>query len=198
MASLNEHGILYCTDISSLSKDLYNILAPQGIKSMLHCAIRDRGVFRGYVGFDDCSSNRLWTQEQIDALTFFSEMLSVFLLKKRAQDETARYASDLASILDNQSSWIYVIDPDDCTLKFLNARTRMLAPDAKPGMKCYQCLMGLEDRCPNCPALGIKEKKNRMVQIDNLYLGLNVTAEASLIQWGGKEACLLTCWPRKE
>ena len=198
MASLNEHGILYCTDISALSKDLYNILAPQGIKSMLHCAIRDRGVFRGYVGFDDCSSNRLWTQEQIDALTFFSEMLSVFLLKKRAQDETARYASDLASILDNQSSWIYVIDPDDCTLKFLNARTRMLAPDAKPGMKCYQCLMGLEDRCPNCPALGIKEKKNRMVQIDNLYLGLNVTAEASLIQWGGKEACLLTCWPRKE
>ncbi len=193
MNSLNEHGILYCSDISSLSKDLYNILAPQGIKSLLHCAIRDRGVFRGYVGFDDCVSNRLWTREQIHALTFFSEMLSVFLLKKRAQDETSRYASDLASILDNQNAWIYVIDPEDCTLKFLNAKTRTLAPQAEVGMKCHQCLMDLEDRCPNCPALNIQEKKNSYVTIENHYLGLTVESEASLIRWNGQDACLLTC-----
>ena len=191
--SLSEHGILYCTDISQLSPDLYNILAPQGIKSMLHCAIYDHGVFRGYVGFDDCSSNRLWTQEQIDALTFFSEMLAVFLLKKRAQDATNRYAADLASVLDNQNAWIYVIDPDDCTLKFLNAKTRALAPDAQPGMKCYQCLMGREDRCPNCPAMNIRELKNNQITIDNLYLGLSVEAESTLIRWGGSDACLLTC-----
>ena len=197
MNSLNEHGILYCTDISSLSKDLYDILAPQGIKSLLHCAIRDHGKFRGYIGFDDCVSNRLWTQAQIDALTFFSEMLSVFLLKKRAQDETARYAADLASILDNQTSWIYVIDPKDFTLKFLNARTRALAPDAEVGMKCHKCLMGLDERCPTCPAENIHNRKNNLLTVDNLYLGLRVKAEASLITWGGKEACLLTCWPTK-
>lgn len=191
--SLSEHGILYCTDISQLSKDLYDILAPQGIKSMLHCAIYDHGVLRGYVGFDDCASNRLWTQNQIDILTFFSEMLAVFLLKKRAQDATDRYAADLASILDNQNAWIYVIDPDDCTLKFLNAKTRALAPEAQPGMKCYQCLMGREDRCPDCPALHIRELKNNQITIDNFYLGLNVEAESSLIRWGGSEACLLTC-----
>jgi len=197
MNTLNEHGILYCTNISDLPQDLYDILAPQGIKSLLHCAIRDHGQFRGYIGFDDCISHRLWTQEQIDALTFFSEMLSVFLLKKRAQDETARYASDLASILDNQSSWIYVIDPENFTLKFLNAKTRALAPDAEVGMKCYQCLMGMDSRCPNCPAENIHEKKNRLVTVDNLYLGLRVKAEASAITWEGKDACLLTCWPTK-
>ena len=195
MDTLNEHGILYCTNISDLPQDLYDILEPQGIKSMLHCAIRDHGQFRGYIGFDDCISHRLWTQEQIDALTFFSEMLSVFLLKKRAQDETARYAADLASILDNQSSWIYVIDPDDFTLKFLNAKTRALAPNAEVGMKCYRCLMGMESRCPNCPTENIREKKNRLVTVDNLYLGLRVKAEASAITWEGKDACLLTCWP---
>ena len=190
---LSEHGILYCTDISQLSQDLYDILAPQGIKSLLHCAIYDRGVFRGYVGFDDCESNRLWTQDQIDALTFFSEMLAVFLLKQRAQEETQRYADDLASVLDNQNAWIYVIDPDDCTLKFLNAKTHALAPGAQPGMKCYQCLMGREERCPECPAANIKELKNNQITIDNLYLGLRVDAESTLIHWGGSEACLLTC-----
>ena len=120
-------------------------------------------------------------------------MLAVFLLKKRAQDETQRYADDLASVLDNQNAWIYVIDPDDCTLKFLNARTRALAPGAQPGMKCYQCLMGREERCPGCPALNIRERKNNQVTIDNLYLGLSVEAESTLIRWGGSEACLLTC-----
>lgn len=198
MNSLTEHGILYCTDISQLSQDLYNILAPQGIKSMLHCAIYDHGVFRGYVGFDDCASNRLWTQDQIDTLTFFSEMIAVFLLKQRAQDATDRYAADLSSVLDNQNAWIYVIDPDDCTLKFLNAKTRALAPDAQLGMKCYQCLMGREDRCPDCPALHIRELKNNQITIDNLYLGLTVEAESSLIRWDGSEACLLTCREAKK
>lgn len=195
--SLNEHSILYCTDISALSRDLYDILAPQGIKAMLHCAIRDQGVLRGYVGFDDCSSNRLWTQEQIDTLTFFSEMLSVFLLKKRAQDKTDRYAADLASVLDNQNAWIYVIDPDDCTLKFLNAKTRALAPDAQVGMKCHKCLMGRNSRCPNCPAIDIREKKNNQLRLENLYLGLSVESESTLITWDGKDACLLTCRPVK-
>ena len=192
-SQLSEHGILYCTDIAQLPEDLYNILAPQGIRAMLHCAIYDRGVFRGYIGFDDCTSNRLWTKEQIDALTFFSELLAVFLLKKRAQDETQRYADDLASVLDNQNAWIYVIDPDDCTLKFLNAKTRSLAPNAQIGMKCHQCLMGSDERCANCPALNIREKKNSCITIENYYLGLRVEAESTLIRWGGKEACLLTC-----
>ncbi len=196
--SLNEHNLLYCTDIATLPKDLYEILAPQGIKSMLHCAIRDRGVMRGYVGFDDCAAHRLWTQEQIDALTFFSEILSVFLLKERAQDETARFAADLSSILDNQNAWIYVIDPDDCTLKFLNAKTRALAPGAEVGMKCHKCLMGLDERCPGCPARDIREKKTNQLLIDNFYLGLSVEADSTLISWGGKEACLLTCRPLKK
>jgi len=192
-SAYNEHGLIYCTNIADLPPDLYQILAPQGIVSMLHCAIRDNGVFRGYVGFDDCTAQRLWTQEQIDALVFFSEIISVFLLKKRAQDEIARHASELTSILDNQNAYIYVIDPDDLTLKFLNSKTRQLAPNAAVGMKCHKCLMGLDERCPNCPAADIRSKKNFSRQIENLYLSKTVQADASLIRWRGQDACLLNC-----
>lgn len=193
LGQLSERGILYCTDISQLSEDLYRIVAPQGVKSMLHCAVYDHGVLRGFVGFDDCVSNRLWTQDQIDTLTFFSEMLAVFLLKKRAQDATARYAADLASVLDNQNAWIYVIDPDDCTLKFLNAKTRALAPDARPGMTCYQCLLGQTERCPDCPALNIREHRTSQLTLTSPRLGMPVTAESTLIRWDGSDACLITC-----
>ena len=79
----NQQGVFYSTDILSLPPDLRDILEPQGIKSLLHCAIMDQGVFRGVVGFDECNSNCLWTKEQISLLQFLAEVLSVFLLKRR-------------------------------------------------------------------------------------------------------------------
>ena len=191
--NFNEQGIFYCPDINVLPKKTYDIVAPQGIQSMLHCAIREGGVFRGYIGFDECVEQRYWTKEQIQTLTYFSEMLSLFLLKQRKHEKSQEYAQDLQSILDNQNAWIYIIDPDTCSLKYLNAKTRELASDAQPGMRCYRALKGMKERCPGCPSLGIREKKNAATTIYNDRFDLNVLAEATLIQWGGTESCLLTC-----
>lgn len=191
--SYDESGIIYSSDITELPPAVYDILAPQGIKSLLHCAIQEGGVFRGYIGFDECRAQRMWTKEQIDALTYLSEMLSVFLLKKRAQDKTAQRASDLSSILDNQNAWIYIIDPDTCRLKYLNAKTRALAPQVSEGMLCYKALMGLPERCPGCPSANIRSNKTDSALIQNDQFGLQVLAEATLIQWEGTESCLLTC-----
>ena len=84
-----DSGVLYCSDISELEPRFREILEPQGIKSMLHCAILDRGVFRGYVGFDECTANYLWTSEQVAMLQFLAEVLAVFLIKQRATDKKA-------------------------------------------------------------------------------------------------------------
>ncbi len=189
----DENGILYCPDIRELPPAVHDILAPQGIQSLLHCAIREGGTFRGYIGFDECNKQRLWTQEQIDALTYLSEMLSVFLLKKRAQDKTAQRASDLTSILDNQNAWIYIIDPNTCQLKYLNARTRELAPSVTEGMFCYSALMGLPRRCPGCPSADISRTGTCSALMRNEKFNLQVLAEATLIQWEGEESCLMTC-----
>ena len=37
----NEKGVFYCTDITQLAPQFRAILEPQGIKSMLQCAITD-------------------------------------------------------------------------------------------------------------------------------------------------------------
>ncbi len=83
----NAQGVMYCSDISQLPDDVRQILEPQGIKSMLHCAIMDNGVFRGYVGFDDCHRDYMWTQEQITLLEYFAQILSVFLLQHRKKNK---------------------------------------------------------------------------------------------------------------
>jgi len=189
----NEHGIFYCPDIATLPQHLRDILEPQGIKSLLHCAIRDKGVFRGYIGFDDCKTKRLWTKEQIELLTFFSEILGVFLLKKQAQEELALRADALTSILDSQDKWLYVIDPDTCELRFLNAKIRNYVPHAAEGMRCHKVLMGLDERCSDCPAKDIQITKRGEETMVSDLLGISIHSTASLIRWGGADACLLNC-----
>lgn len=84
--SIHEKGFVYYSDIHELPEHLFQILEPQGIRAILQCGIWDDGVFLGYVGFDECMDNRIWTQEQVDALTLTSNVLSTFLLKHRLKE----------------------------------------------------------------------------------------------------------------
>ncbi len=186
----DEHGLLYCSDVSELAPTARAILEPQGIKSMLHCAIMDNGVFRGYIGFDDCVAHRLWTQEQISLLQFLSEVMALFLLKKRTQDKVAEQAANLQRVLDGQDAWIYVIDQDTYEVKFLNKKTRALAPDSREGMSCYRAFMGRETPCENCPLTA----EGHACIIENAKLGVRVQAQATQIFWDNKEETLITCY----
>lgn len=188
--NFDENDLFYCSDISTLPQNLYDILAPQGIKSILHCAIRDKGVFRGYIGFDDCVTNRPWTKEQVEILTYFSEMLSVFLLKMRSQENTRRHAEELQAILDNQNAWILISEPGTYRLMYQNARSKQSAPDAEPGMLCYRALMGRDTPCPNCPMHHPGETGKTIMRrpdCENLCL-----TESTMIRWEGKPVCMIT------
>jgi len=85
-AVYDKNGMLYCTDITELDPVIRDVVEPQGIRSMLHCAILDQGVYRGFVGFDECTANCFWTPGQVSALQFLAEMLAVFLIKQRTLD----------------------------------------------------------------------------------------------------------------
>lgn len=84
----HEDGIFYCQDVTKLP-DPYRELYHNGdVASVLQCAICDGGDFKGIVGFDDCKAKRMWTQDQIDTLSSISKLLSVFLMKRRAEEAT--------------------------------------------------------------------------------------------------------------
>lgn len=82
----NEEGIFYLHDVENLNPELRDFLAGQGVAAMLQCLIRDGGESRGFVGFDECRSNRKWTQEQVDSLTTAANVLSTFLMKHRLKE----------------------------------------------------------------------------------------------------------------
>lgn len=194
LENFNEEGVFYCRDITALSKKQYEVLAPQGIKSMLQCAILDGGKFRGFVGFDECRSNRFWTQEQVDGLTFIAELLGIFLLKHRAQQQATENARDMESLLDGQAAWIYAVRPETFELLYLNRSTRELAPDAAPGTPCYAAFFQRQTPCEFCPVQKLAaDGTRRAYDIYNPLFKVWTSTDASRVRWHGKDAYLLAC-----
>lgn len=194
LTNFNEDNIFYCSDIGKLSGKPLELLKRQQVKSLLQCAITDNGQPRGFVGFDECRQNRLWTKSQIEVLTLIAEILSTFLLKRRASERYRRENEGLMSVLDNQNAWIYVIDPDTMQLLFRNKKSRTASSDMYKGRHCYEVFMNRSEPCANCPAAHLTDDRSSHT-IDLFNPGLNIwfRAEASRISWKGNEAILLTC-----
>lgn len=194
LENFNEKGIFYCRDIAALEPKQRDMLESQGIKSVLQCAIWDSGRFRGYVGFDECRSNRFWDKEQVNALQFVSEILSIFLLKYRAQRRLEQSVSAMREVLDNQNAWVYVIRPDTYELLYINRKTMSLAPDGRVGMPCYKAYFHRDTPCGQCPARAARENGGHAVmEMYNPQLQVWSEADASCIRWKGEEAVLLSC-----
>ena len=140
-------------------------------------------IYAQVVGIADC----------YDALTLTAMLLSVFLLKKRAQDKVEETAAGFQMALNNQNSWIYIIDPDDFHLIYINEKTIRMAPDVKKGMYCYEAFFARTRPCEECPAKNIRRNINRIMEIFNPVLNVWTEADASLIRWGEKDACMLSC-----
>ena len=193
--NFNEYGIFYCRDVADLPKKQYDMFKLHGVQSMLQCAILDNGVMKGYVGFHDCRGKRFWTQEQVDALSFIAEIVSTFLLKKRAQDRALNTAESIADILDNHSSWICVVEPKTFKILYINKTMYFLAPDASLGVPCYKTFFHRDAPCENCPVKKLAAgETGGAITIHNPFYQVCFKAEASEIKWSGKQAFLISCY----
>ena len=188
----DERGVFYCPDISRLSEEQRAILEPQGVRSMLHCAIREHGVVRGFIGFDECTSNWLWTKDQVELLIFLSQILAMFLLKKRAQDETAKYSTNLRGMLDSQEHAIYVVDKE-YRIRFSNANCAALTPDLEVGDTCYRSIMRVDHPCENCPIRNLRSNDFQCSIVKSPCIGLRVESAATPVTWDGEDAYMVTC-----
>ena len=196
--SFNEQGIFYCPDIEKLEEPVYSVVRNQGIKSMLACAIREKGVFRGYIGFDECTEERIWTKEQIEVLTFFAEMLSVFLIKMRAQRRITQYAENLSSVLNGRSEYIYVMDAKTYEVRFVNRKAKTKFEGIEIGKRCFEAINDMDSQCRDCPINKEGFFSGMCGDVCYSHEGWIMHVEASLISWQGEPAYLIICRDKEE
>ena len=72
-----------------------DILGPQDILSILVCPIRVRGEVWGFVGFDDCTRERVWTAEERGVLSVASNALAAALRHRQVSAGLAASRSAL-------------------------------------------------------------------------------------------------------
>lgn len=183
-----EGPIFYCRDIYTLSQDLIEIFESQGIRSVLHCAIMEQNKLYGMVGFDECTGKRMWTKEEIDMLSLISQLITTFLLKKRISERNEEVTLQLNTILDNQDSYVYVIEQNSYKLLYFNHKIQKQDARAKLGMTCYDLFFKRNAPCGNCPL------SDGNGEIYNPQYDVWTKAQASSIKWGSVNAYLLSCF----
>jgi PAS domain S-box-containing protein len=73
---LVEHGFIYSDDISLLPDDLKAVLEPQDIKSLIIYPLYVNGFYYGYIGFDECFTNKKWSKLELELLKTISGIVS--------------------------------------------------------------------------------------------------------------------------
>ncbi|GKH31624.1 diguanylate cyclase [Muricomes sp. OA1] len=127
-----EDSIFYCRDIHTLKPEQEELLARQKIHSTLQCAYWDEKVFSGFVGFDECTGLRLWTQEEVSTLSLISQVLSIFLQSKKVK-KVNQEMQQYQTVLNSLDECIYVVEKEEGVLLYGNRKFRELYPECKLG-----------------------------------------------------------------
>lgn len=91
---LNEKGKVFAQNIYELPDDIIAILEPQGIKSILVLPLCVQNKFFGFVGFDECVTNRSWESKEIDLLRtvagIFSNSFERLIYQRKLKESEIR------------------------------------------------------------------------------------------------------------
>ena len=117
---LLDEGRIFSKNIEELPRDLYHILAPQEIKSVLAYPLYVQHLYYGFIGLDDCISNKTWTAEEIDLMRTVSNIIAnAFERKqvlKKLEDSELRLTLAIQSANEglwdwyNQTGYVYFSD----------------------------------------------------------------------------------------
>jgi diguanylate cyclase (GGDEF)-like protein len=183
-AQLNQQNMLNCSNVNMLTAKQREFFELEDIKAFLHRRIIDNGIPRGCVGFDECTSARNWTTEEIDILTFFSDMLTTFLIKKNAVKKTKEIEANLIDILHHVDAWLYVVDKDSYDVLFVNKKLNSCIDQNEVRFKCYQILNNRETPCTDCPMNDLSlNTKQSSKEIYNKARNMWLKVTASKITW---------------
>ncbi|MEG2139677.1 MAG: PAS domain-containing protein [Bilophila sp.] len=189
----SEDGIFYCPDTSKLETSLTHFFEQQGICSTLQCSFREENCFKGFIGFDECNEKRLWTKPEVDSLALIAKILGLFILKMRTYERLKKTLSMFQSVINNQTLWVYVVDPKTYEILFLNQKTKDNS-SAVEGSLCYQVLRNKTAPCSDCPMLELSLKNPICSrEIHNIQMGIELDITASLMSWQEPEHVVLMC-----
>lgn len=85
------------------------ILLSQEIKSILVVPIFVSGRFWGFIGFDDCHSDRIWTESEISVLNAIASSIGGVFQRKAIEDELKKSEEKYRNFIEKSMEGIYLL-----------------------------------------------------------------------------------------
>ncbi len=152
MAQLREGKTIHLENVADLPPEAdveRNILEAQNIKSVLVVPLRIENKLAGFLGFDDISSSRSWTREDLIPLRTASEIIGGAIERKRAEMSLRISEARLTTIFEAMEEPVYVSDPSTYDIIYMNSVMRRLF-GSPGGKKCHELLQSSDKPCPFC------------------------------------------------
>ena len=195
MASFEKTGMFLLKSLQQLPPEERVLLESQEICSMFQFGILDGKRIVGFIGFDDCCTERELTADAIAGICTICNLLATFLLRQRSQKAAKSNQANLTLIVEHIGNAVYVVDRANFQILFENQYARMLTDGSVIGGRCYEAYVGRSEPCENCPLPRLSSHtRQSSVVLTNHKLGARVQAVATLVDWNdGQDACLLSC-----
>ena len=176
-------SIYYCRNTHALPPIQRKLFEDQGIHSFLQYALWEKEKFAGFIGFDECTGMRLWTQEEVSALSQISELLDTFLNEKKVQRRLRMMQQMMRYILENEDDYICVIKKDTYNVLFANSRMKQMVSGLDSNSRCYESFFYRDRPCRSCPMHGGQSDFSRK--------DMCTLVNDTVIQWEGQDAYLI-------
>jgi PAS domain S-box-containing protein len=126
------------SDVGEFSEHVAKELTLQGIRSVFCMPLKINGVNSGFVGFDDCESNREWNKNEAELLTGLSQIIATAMRRYSAENAVRLSQQAMRTVLDNINACIFVTDLDTSKILFANRKSRELADGEVEGRECWK------------------------------------------------------------
>lgn len=94
----------------SNGKDFYDTMSEQGILSFLFIPIMVDHIFWGFIGFDNCSTKNIYSEEQAAALHAFASTLGYTILSKKQKKRLLKAKESYSFLINNVNEVIFKLD----------------------------------------------------------------------------------------
>lgn len=110
---LKNGDVISCRDIEEIPDEkTRDVLRQQDIKALLVLPLNVEGEYWGFIGFDDCASNREWAESDTGILQIAAEVISQYVLRKKQEEKLWQENQRFRAIVDSAADFIFELDAE--------------------------------------------------------------------------------------
>lgn len=137
-------------DYDLTADEMREYFQAEGIKSMLYYPLTSQGEFQGAIVFENHEDVQMeLSKSEMEEVRSLFRLMEAHILQIGLMDRLQNFVAQVA-IFDNMDSFVYVVNPDNHEISFINKKVLADSPDVKIGDICYKALQNRDTPCENC------------------------------------------------